>query len=271
VAPSDVGLKGGIRRRTPGLRREEIAELAGVGATWYTWLEQGRDVRASDEVLSSLADALRLDSVQRRYLFDLTGRPSPSSTVGELSGAQASLQRMMLGRWSQPAYVLNWRWDVLAWNRPAELLFGDYGKMEAEKRNILHMIFNCAEQRGLHADWQGLARNALAVFRAESVRHLGHPDYDRLIGALMASSREFQELWRMHDVHHGGAVTKHLRHPRAGRLVLEYNSFTSDDPSGAKLVVFTPLDQEDSVAKLRRLMLDSVASEETTATLLSES
>src|SRR3984893_12738946 len=129
LAPASVGLPNGFRRRTPGLRREEVALLAGVGTTWYTWLEQGRDVRPSTEVLSALADALRLDSAERRHLFVLNDRPPPEPRPAGPERVGEPLRRMLESLTGQPAYVLGRRWDVLAWNRAAEVLFGDYGKL----------------------------------------------------------------------------------------------------------------------------------------------
>jgi transcriptional regulator with XRE-family HTH domain len=126
LTPNDVGLNRGFRRRTPGLRREEVAQLAGVGTTWYTWLEQGRDVRASSEVLCALADALRLDRAERQYLFQLAGRQAAEIGVTSKPEVAQPLHRMLHALTDQPAYILGRRWDVLCWNRAAEVVFGDY-------------------------------------------------------------------------------------------------------------------------------------------------
>jgi transcriptional regulator with XRE-family HTH domain len=195
LTPSDVGLPDGFRRRTPGLRREEVALLAGVGATWYTWLEQGRDVRPSAEVLSALADALRLSAAERRHLYILNDRPPPEPRTSGPERVEEPLLRMLDSLTSQPAYVLGRRWDVLAWNRAAELLFGDYGKLDGDARNIMHIVFANKAHRKLLIDWDEVASTVLAMFRADSARYAGDPDFERLISTLMRVSLEFRKWW----------------------------------------------------------------------------
>lgn len=256
LTPADVGLKGGARRRTPGLRREEVAQLAGVGTTWYTWLEQGRNVRASSEVLCTLAEALRLNRAERRYLFQLTGYapveldPAPKA---EVAGA---MKRMLDALTDQPAYILGRRWDVLYWNQAAEAVFGDYSQLEGDERNSLSMLFGNPAHRQLLLDWQELAPIALAMFRAENAEHAGDPDFVRLVHGLLAGSPEFRELWQRHEVASYIPIRKRISHPTASRMVFEYNSFAADDQSGAKLIVYTPLEEERSRAKMRALLGD---------------
>jgi transcriptional regulator with XRE-family HTH domain len=254
LTPGDVGLSSGFRRRTPGLRREEVAELAGVGTTWYTWLEQGRDVRASREVLGALADALRLDCAERRYLFQLAGRQSAQTSLTAKPEVAQPLQRMLHALTDQPAYILSRRWDVLFWNRAAEVVFGDYAKLEGDERNSVYMLFGNPDHRRLLVDWHDLAPIALRMFRAENAAHAGDPEYDRLVGTLMTRSPEFRYYWQKHDVSGYTAINKRIHHPAAGRMVFEYNSFTADDQSGAKLVVYTPLGEERTQGKMKELL-----------------
>jgi transcriptional regulator with XRE-family HTH domain len=254
LTPADVGLSAGLRRRTPGLRREEVAQLAGVGATWYTWLEQGRDVRPSDTVLVALAEVLRLDLAEREYLFSLAGRQMSGVALTSPTRIAQPLQRMLQNLTDQPAYILGRRWDVLMWNRAAEVLFGDYSKLAGDERNILYMLFGNPAHRRLLVDWEALAPTALAMFRAENVQHSGDPDYQRLIGTLLACSTEFRHWWQKHEVLSYTAVSKRIHHPAAGRMVFEYNSFTADDGSGAKLVVYTPLEEEQTQGKMKELL-----------------
>src|ERR1700728_2823820 len=140
LTPPDVGLPKGFRRRTPGLRREEVAMLAGVGTTWYTWLEQGRDVRPSGEVLSALAGALRLDPTERRHLLVLYDRPTPDPRPAGAERVDEPLRRMLDSLTGQPAFVFGRRWDVLAWNRAAEVIYGPYERLEGDERNMLHLV-----------------------------------------------------------------------------------------------------------------------------------
>jgi transcriptional regulator with XRE-family HTH domain len=261
LTPASVGLAEGFRRRTPGLRREEVALLAGVGTTWYTWLEQGRDVRPSAEVLSALADALRLDPAERRHLFVLNDRPQPEARPLGPEQVEEPLRRVLESLTGQPAYVLGRRWDVLAWNRAAERLFGDYGGLTGDERNIMHMVFANAKHRRLLVDWEQLAAVSLAMFRADSARYAGDPDFERLIAALMKASREFREWWPRHEVLRLLSNHKRIQHRTAGRMVFEYTSFAVTDQPDMKLVVYTPLEEAQTVRKLEALLHDVKPSE----------
>jgi transcriptional regulator with XRE-family HTH domain len=254
LTPSDVGLPDGVRRRTPGLRREEVALLAGVGATWYTWLEQGRDVRPSAEVLSALAEALRLDAAERRHLYILNDRSLPEPRPTGPERVEQPLLRMLDSLTSQPAYVLGRRWDVLAWNRAAELLFGDYGELDGDHRNIMHIVFANKAHRKLLIDWGEVARTALAMFRADSARYAGDADFERLIGTLMRVSPEFRELWPRQDVLRSLGSYKRIKHPVAGRMTFEYTSFEVTGQADMKLIVYTPLDRDHTAEKLDALL-----------------
>jgi transcriptional regulator with XRE-family HTH domain len=254
LTPNDVGLSSGFRRRTPGLRREEVAQLAGVGTTWYTWLEQGRDVRASREVLCALANALRLDRAEQQYLFQLTGRQAAEIDLAPKSEVAEPLQRMLHALTDQPAYILGRRWDVLCWNRAAEVVFGDYSKLVGDERNSVYMLFGNPDHRRLLVDWHDLAPIALGMFRAENAGHAGDPEYDRLVSTLMTCSPEFRYFWQKHDVSHYTAIHKRIHHPTADRMVFEYNSLTADDQSGAKLVIYTPLAEEHTREKMKELL-----------------
>ena len=261
LTPSDVGLPNGFRRRTPGLRREEVALLAGVGTTWYTWLEQGRDVRPSAEVLAALADALRLDAAERRHLYILNDRPppEPGSTGPEI--VEQPLLRMLESFTGQPAYVLGRRWDVLAWNRAAELLFGDYGRLEGDARNIMHIVFANKAHRRLLVDWREVAETALAMFRADSARYAGDPDFERLIASLTRISPEFRELWPRQDVLRSLGSHKRIKHPIAGRMNFEYTSFAVMGQADMKLIVYTPLATDRTAEKLDALLMAPAAIE----------
>jgi transcriptional regulator with XRE-family HTH domain len=254
LTPNDVGLSDGCRRRTPGLRREEVAHLAGVGTTWYTWLEQGRDVRPSSEVLGALADALRLDRAERQYLFHLSGRQVAEINLRPKAEVAQSLQRMLIALTDQPAYFIDRCWNVLCWNRAAEVVFGDYSRLIGDKRNSMYMLFVDPDHRRMLVDWQDLAPIALGMFRAENAEYAGNPEYDRIIGTLMNCSLEFRQFWQQHEVSRYVPINKRINHPIAGRLVFEYSSLTADDQSGVKLVVYTPLEEEHTREKMKELL-----------------
>jgi transcriptional regulator with XRE-family HTH domain len=260
LAPGDVGLTDGFRRRTPGLRREEVALLAGVGTTWYTWLEQGRDVSPSTEVLSALAKALKLDAAERRHLFALCGRPPPQVRASGPESVPAPLVRMLDSMAAQPAYVLGRRWDLLAWNDASVTVFGDYARLDGDARNIMHFVFANARHRRLLVDWEDVARAVLATFRADSARYAGDPDFDRLISTLSAASAEFRAWWPKHEVLRSLAGHKRIDHPRAGRMVFEHTTLALSDQSDMKLVVYTPLAEARTGEKLRRLLSSAQAS-----------
>jgi transcriptional regulator with XRE-family HTH domain len=254
LSPASVGLSNGMRRRTPGLRREEVALLAGVGTTWYTWLEQGRDVRPSAEVLSALSDALRLDDAERRHLFVLNDRQPPEAKTAEPDSVDAPILRMLASLTEQPAYLLGRRWDILAWNAAAAALFGDYGRLQGDERNIIHLLFTNADHRKLLVDWDVLARASLAMFRADSARFAGDPDFERLVATLKRASRPFREWWLRHEVMRPLTGHKRIAHPQQGPMSFEYTTFAVTDRPDMKLVVYTAVDADDTIGKLAALL-----------------
>jgi transcriptional regulator with XRE-family HTH domain len=240
LTPDMVGLPAGFRRRTPGLRREEVAMLAGVGATWYTWLEQGRDVKPSAEVLNALAAALRLDPAERNHLFVLADRPQKRPAPGP-ECVPAAVVRMLNSMVDQPAYVLGRRWDILAWNDAATAVFGDFGQLEGDDRNLMSRMFTDEAHRRKLVDWDTLAPLSLAMFRAGSAKYLGDPDFERLIAKLTAHSPEFRAWWPRHDVVHQPSTVKRVRHPSGEERVFEYTSLDITECPDMRLVVCTPV------------------------------
>jgi transcriptional regulator with XRE-family HTH domain len=258
LTPAEVGLPNGFRRRTPGLRREEVAMLAGVGTTWYTWLEQGRDVHPSAEVLATLADALRLDAAERRHLFVLNDRPLPPALATEPQQVDPSLRRTLDSLTGQPALVIGRRWDLLAWNAAADATFGPYERLEGDERNMLHLVFADPEHRRLLVDWERVAKNAIAMFRADCARYVGDANFGRLVERLNRLSPEFARWWPKHEVVEPLAGRKRLNHPIAGPMSFEYSSFGVGAEPEMKLIVFTPLEEDGTAHKLAGLLRESV-------------
>ena len=240
LTPKEVGLPAGFRRRTPGLRREEVAQLAGIGATWYTWLEQGRDVRPSAEVLDAIAAALKLCPTEKRHLFTLASVPTQERRSEEAEQVPDAITRMLNGMKNQPAYVLGRRWDVLAWNSAAAEVFGDFAQLEGDRRNLMYMMFASASHRRLFADWELLAPASLAMFRADCAFYTGNADFERLITALKKESKEFDAWWPRHEVMYQAPTVKRIQHPNAGLLIFEYMSLRVDACPGMRLIVCTP-------------------------------
>jgi transcriptional regulator with XRE-family HTH domain len=253
LKPEEVGLAGGGRRRTPGLRREEVAQLAGVGATWYTWLEQGRDVRASLDVLEAISRALRLTPAERTHLV-LLGRgeePPPCKSAERVS---ATVRRLIENLGPNPAYVIGRRWDYLAWNRAASAVFGDFAALPRAARNHVWVHFMDAARREMLPDWERSARLVVAKFRADSARHIGDPEFEQLIGTLRRSSPEFCQAWKRHEVARSGEGRKEIRHPQVGTLRFEHAVFHPTDSPEQRLILYSPLADEDTPAKLARLL-----------------
>jgi transcriptional regulator with XRE-family HTH domain len=249
-----VGLPGGGRRRTPGLRREEVAQLANVGATWYTWLEQGRDVRASLEVLEALARALRLSQAERTHLVLLGRGEEPPPCKSPAERASPTLRRLIENLGPNPAFILGRRWDYLAWNAAATALLGDLGSIPRSSRNHAWLTFTDPARREMFTDWECSSRLLVAKFRADSARHLGDPAFESLIGALRKTSSEFSRAWDRHEVSQSGGGRKDLRHPEVGMLSFSHAVFHPAETSEQRLILYSPLPDHDTPAKLACLL-----------------
>jgi transcriptional regulator with XRE-family HTH domain len=254
LKPEDVGLANGGRRRTPGLRREEVAQLAGVGTTWYTWLEQGRDVRASLDVLEALARALRLNQAERSHLIMLGRGEEAPPCKSPVERVSPTLRRLIENLGPNPAYILGRRWDYLAWNDAAVALLGDLGAVPRAARNHAWLTFTDPARREMFTDWERSSRTLVAKFRADSARHLGDPTFESLIAALRRSSPEFARAWARHEVSRGGEGRKDLRHPLAGMMSFSHAVFHPAEKLDQRLILYSPLPENETAAKLARLM-----------------
>ncbi len=199
LTPADVGLPSGKRRRTPGLRREELAALAGVGLTWYTWLEQGREIGVSAAFLDSLARVLKLDAAERRHLFLLAQARPPTEPAKTWCVIPPPVRRLMHDLVPHAAYVLNLRWDILGFNAAADTLFG-FGQHTLARRNLLWLMFTDPLLRERFADWETCAAEMLAGFRRDYARATQEADIHELIAELERVSSEFKDGWRRHAV-----------------------------------------------------------------------
>jgi hypothetical protein len=225
-----------------------------VGTTWYTWLEQGRDVRASLEVLEAIAAALRLTPAERSHLI-LLGRGEQAPAVRPPAERVApTLRRLVENLGGNPAFILGRRWDYLVWNRAASIVFGDFGEMPKPERNHVWQMFIDPARRELSSDWEEATRLMVARFRADSAHHVGDPSFEELISALKRSSPEFCKLWKRHEVAQTGVGRKVLNHPRAGKLVFEHAVFNPAESPEQRLALYSPLPDDDTPAKLARLL-----------------
>jgi transcriptional regulator with XRE-family HTH domain len=244
--PAAFGLPS-TRRRTPGLRREEVAQRANVSATWYTWLEQGRGGAASADALDRIARALVLTEVEREHLFLLgLGRP-PEVRYQAAESLSPRLQRVLDALESSPAYVKTSMWDVVAWNRASAAVLTDYGALAPEQRNILRLVFSDPRVRAVQTDWDSVARFVVAAFRADVARAGATKNVKALVDELRRLSPEFEAIWADNDVRSTyGEVAKTLRHPLAGPITLEYSSFAVDGRPDLDLVIYNPATPADA-------------------------
>ena len=233
------------RRRTPGLRREEVAARANVSVAWYTWLEQGRGGLPSNEVLKRLVRALELDAAGREMLFLLAQQRPPPLSPFVSPPVTPALQRVLDGMPSSPAIVKTPTWDVVAWNAAAVAVLGDYAAVPARERNVLRRLFGDPAVRESQPDWEESARAALAVFRIDIARIGGSAEAAALAAELQASSADFRRLWTENDVRSHWIGIKRLRHSQAGPITLEYSAFAVDGGDGLSMVVFSPASTAD--------------------------
>jgi transcriptional regulator with XRE-family HTH domain len=252
--PASFGFSGG-RRRTAGLRREEVAQRANISATWYTWLEQGRGGHPSADVLDRIAKALVLTEVEREHLFLLgLGRP-PEVRYRGGDAITPRLQRLLDALTCSPAIVRTATWDVVAWNRAAAAVLTDYGSLPPEQRNVLRMIFCDPRVRAAQFDWESVARFVVGAFRIDAARAGAAAEVEPLVDELCRSSPEFAAMWRANDVRTHGDGVKHLRHPVLGPIALEYSAFAVDGRPDLQMIVYnpaTPVDQEQIRSLIER-------------------
>jgi transcriptional regulator with XRE-family HTH domain len=243
--PAALGLPG-VRRRTPGLRREEVAQRANISTTWYTWLEQGRGGAPSPDVLNRIARALMLTDIEREHLYLLgLGRP-PEVHYRASDGITPRLQRVLDALEVSPAVVRTATWDVIAWNRAASVVLKDYGSLPRDQRNILRMIFGDPRVRAAQYDWEGLARFVVGAFRADAARAGAASQVGDLVEELRQLSPEFESLWRENDVSGHGEHVKHLRHPILGPIMFECSSFAVDGRPDLGMVIYNPATPVDA-------------------------
>jgi transcriptional regulator with XRE-family HTH domain len=235
------------RRRTPGLRREEVAQRANVSTTWYSWLEQGRGGAPSASVLDRIARALMLMDVEREHLFLLAlGRP-PEVRYQAAEGVTPRLQRVLDALELSPAYIKTSTWDIVAWNRAALAVLADYATLPVEQRNILRLLFCNPGVRAAMPNWESDARFVVAAFRADAARAGAAQTVKALVDEVCRLSPEFDAMWRDNDVRGTyGEAAKQVRHPLAGLIALEYSAFAVDGRPDLGMVIYNPATPADA-------------------------
>jgi transcriptional regulator with XRE-family HTH domain len=242
VSPEDVGLPPSRRRRTPGLRREEVAQLAGVGVTWYTWLEQGRDIHPSAQVLDAIARTLQFDAHEHSHLFTLAGAATTTiahDCLNLIPTAQPLLDQLE----PFPAVVVNARLDLLAYNRVYASFFDALHTVPIEERNVLWLSFTHPTWREVIVDRDDVLGRMVAEYRAAMAEHLDDPAWKALVARLHDASPEFATFWERHDVQGVESRTKRAKHPTAGLLLLDYTNLWLSQSLGTRIVAFSPADE----------------------------
>jgi transcriptional regulator with XRE-family HTH domain len=252
VDPATAGLPALGSRRTPGLRREEVAMLSGVSHTWYTWLEQGRDIRPSRQVVDALARTLRLSAAEHEYVLRLTGHgaPPPSALPDRLP---AHLQRLLDALGPSPAYAITASWSIVGWNAAYGRFYPGVATAGPGDRNLLWLVFTDPAVRALLGDWETDSRRFLTQFRAEAGDRLGDPELVALVARLEAASEHFRTGWASRDVDRFSSAERRFEHPAVGSLLLEHHQLTPADAPGVQLVVYTAAPGSETEQRLHRL------------------
>lgn len=243
LQPADTGLPAGRRRRTPGLRREEVAQLCGVSPTWIAWIEQGRVKSLSVPTLAALSTALRLSRAERTYLFELASRPDPS--VRQVPHAHGRSLQRLVDAIAAPAYVLDRHWDPMAWNGAAAELFKPWlgssnGRRKDLPCNLLRFVFMVPEARDLITDWTARAERVVAEFRADTARWRDDPVTNTLVAELTAASPEFNRFWRQQKVLGRDGGQRTFRHKRRGKCAYEQFTLAVAQYPDIKVTVLSP-------------------------------
>lgn len=250
--PEDVGFAKGRRRRTPGLRREEVAQLADISVEWYKWLEQAREIRASAKTLERIGQALRLEPAEIRHLLLLSGHTRDEHVrFTEREGVSTRLWRVLDELLPCPAYIHGRRWDVLAWNEAANLVLGDFNALKGMERNCLYMGL-LGSMRDMIPEWEDHAKGLVAAFRADYASNRGEPWFDELIHTLTLHSSDFARWWNEPTVRGWRDGVKCFHHPELGELIFEHSGFDLADErlANLRLVIMLPAQGTDTRTKL---------------------
>lgn len=260
LSPEQVGLPRGTRRRTPGLRRGEVALLAGISPEWYTWLEQGRKINVSMQLLESLARVLQLDANERTHLFLLALRQPPPVDTYSLPTISPTLRQFLDQLGSTPASALDTRLNIVAQNAAHCVVFGDYERVPSGRdRNLIWRLFTRPAAQLMNEEWEDLTRVYLAQFRAEYGRFINDPWWIEQIAELNRISPEFRELWARHDVVNVSEGRKTMHHPVVGKLIFDFLWLRAVDSSDLRLLIHTPSSGSGTAEKIERLLADGTS------------
>ncbi len=254
IKPESIGLPTGTRRRTPGLRREEVAQLAGVSTTWYTWLEQGRDIKVSSSVLDCISAALQLNNDETDYLYDLTleaksEMTNPKKDQSELS---PSLKRILAELRYCPTIITDRHCHIVGWNPAAAHVFLDFEQIPNDQRNLIRLVFTRKEFKALAVNWEHFAKGFLSIFRTYYGHYLGDEWYNQFIKEMSHSHSEFRDLWQESQVSKAPEMIIEFRHAKAGKMLFNLTSLQVQGDMDLRCSIYTPVEETEN--KLKRLM-----------------
>ncbi|PES41085.1 transcriptional regulator [Priestia megaterium] len=255
LSPGDFNLPIGARRRAKGLRREEVSQLAGIGVTWYTWLEQGRDIQVSSEVLEAISRIFTLNKEEKEHLFLLGNQPLPSTTV---QNERENIDRVVKNLLSQlghcPAYVTDEKLNIVDWNKAAIKVFGDFNEMDERNRNAVWRCFTSKEYQNLFQNWEDHAQRLIAQFRLAYTRFVGDEWFKTIISELSEESPHFYEWWSNHEVLGTPCGKKTIIHPMVGEMIMDHITLQVYDAPELKVTVYQPRQENDTEEKMERLL-----------------
>ncbi|CQR70982.1 hypothetical protein SOV_44920 [Sporomusa ovata DSM 2662] len=248
INPENYGLPISPRRRTPGLKREEVAQLAGVSVSWYTWLEQGRPIQVSEQVLNSIARVFQLDWAERKHLFVLAKDyyPTQELATDNTCFISSNLQQVLDVFGICPAYVMDQRWQVVAWNKSACKIFADFSTLSPRDKNLIWLLFTDPYQKELLVEWEKEAKRCLAMFRISSDQYIAEPWFNELVNSLKNISSHFRKWWDLYDIQVPQGKCKKINHPVVGPVALQPTTLLSAESPELRIMVYTPLLDEDT-------------------------
>ncbi|MGX5558486.1 helix-turn-helix transcriptional regulator [Bacillus cereus] len=256
ISPESIGLPAGTRRRTPGLRREEVAQLAGVSTTWYTWLEQGRDIKVSTLVLDCISKALQLNIDETDYLYDLAFETNSEITSQnkDQSKISPSLIRILDELTYCPTIITDRHCHIVGWNPAAAYVFLDFEQIPNDQRNLIRLVFTRKELKALAVNWDHFVKGFLAIFRTYYGRYLDDEWYSQFIKEMSHSHPEFQDLWKESQVSKAPDMIIEFRHAKAGKMLFNLTSLQVQGDMDLRCSIYTPVGETDTENKLKRLM-----------------
>ncbi|MGE1047745.1 helix-turn-helix transcriptional regulator [Bacillus cereus] len=256
ISPESIGLPAGTRRRTPGLRREEVAQLAGVSTTWYTWLEQGRDIKVSTLVLDCISKALQLNIDETDYLYDLAFETNSeiTSQKKDQSKISPSLIRILDELTYCPTIITDRHCHIVGWNPAAAYVFLDFEQIPNDQRNLIRLVFTRKELKALAVNWDHFVKGFLAIFRTYYGRYLDDEWYSQFIKEMSHSHPEFQDLWKESQVSKAPDMIIEFRHAKAGKMLFNLTSLQVQGDMDLRCSIYTPVGETDTENKLKRLM-----------------